>query len=78
MKQYSNEEIVIVLGIHMSPALNWDRQFQEVKTKMEESIGKLSNVLMKAQLTHLHVNSHFMSKVYFGCVIMSITDTRDK
>ena len=29
------------------------------------------------QLTHLCVNSYFMSKVYFGCGIMSIIDAQD-
>ena len=74
MKQCDNEQSVRTLGIHTSPALNWDRQFQEVKIKMKESIGKLSNALMKVQLTHLHVNSYFMSKVYFGYGMMSVID----
>ena len=56
MKQCDNEKSVRTIGIHMSPALNWNRQFQEVKIKMEESIGKLSNALMTVQLTHLCVN----------------------
>ena len=74
MKNYDNEQSVQTLGIFMSPTLNWDRQFQDINIKMEESIGKLSSTLMKVQLTHLCVNSHFMSKVYFGYGIMSITD----
>ena len=61
----------------MSLALNWDRQFQEVKIEMEESIGKLSNALMVVLLTHMYVHSCFISKVYFGCGIMSIVDAQD-
>ena len=33
---------------------------------------------MPVQLTHLHVNSYCVSKVYFGCVIMDMTDAQDK
>ena len=69
MKQHNNEQSVRTLGICMSPTLNWDWQFQEVKIKMEESIGKLSNYLMTVQLTHSYVNSYLMSKVYIGCGI---------
>ena len=46
MKQYDNEQSARNLSICMWPALNWDIQFQEVNIKMEESIGKLSNVLI--------------------------------
>ena len=45
---------------------------------MEKSIRKLSNSLMTAQLIHFCVNSYFMSKVYFGCGMMSMTDSQDK
>ena len=77
IKQHNNEQSVRMLGICMLPTLNWDRQFQEVKIKMEESIGKLSNTLLTAQLAHSCVNSCFMSKVYFGCGMMSMTDAQD-
>ena len=77
MKQYDDEQSVRTLGIHMSPALNWDSQFQEVKIKIEESIRKLSNALMIVLLTHMYVNSYFMSKFYFGCGIMSTIDAQD-
>ena len=76
--QHRNEESVRALGIHMSPAFNWDKKFHEVKIKMEGSIGNFFNTLMTVQLMHLHVNSHLMSKVYFGCGIMHVTDTQDK
>ena len=33
---------------------------------------------MTVQLTHLHVNSYFMSKFYFGRGIMGIADAQDK
>ena len=44
---------------------------------MGKSIGKLSNALMTVPLTHMHVNSCFMSKDYFGCGIMSIEDAQN-
>ena len=78
MKQYSNEESVRALGICVSPMLNWDRKFQEVKIKIEESIRNLSNNLMASQFKHLHINSYFISKNYFGCGIMDVTDSQDK
>ena len=77
MKQHKNEQSVRILSICMPPALNWDRKFQEVKTKMDESIGKLSNTLITVQLTHLRFNSCFMSKFYFGCRKIIITDAQD-
>ena len=45
---------------------------------MDESIGKLSNKLITEQLTHLHVNSYFMSKFYFGCRMTCMTDAQFK
>ena len=78
MTQHNNEVSVRTLGIYMSPTLNWYRQFKELRIKMQEYIGKLSNTIMTIQLTHLHVNSHFISKVYFGCGIMDMIDSQDK
>ena len=75
MKQHDNEESVRTLGIHMLPVFNQDRTFQEVKSKKNN--GKLFNALMTAQLTHLHDNSNFMSKVYFGCRIMDVMDAQE-
>ena len=74
MTQYDNKVSIRILGIHMSPVLSWDREFQEIRIKMKETIGKLSNTLMTVQLTHLHVNSYLMSKVYFGYGIMELID----
>ena len=45
---------------------------------MEECIEKFSNTLMHVQITHLHMNSYFMSKFYFGCGIMDVTGPQDK
>ena len=78
MKQHNNDASIRALGIYISPALFWDRQFQEVKLKMEESVGKLSNTAMTAPLTHAHVNAYFMSKVHFGCGIFDITEGQEQ
>ena len=45
---------------------------------MGETIVNLSSALMTVQLTHLHVNSYFMSKVYFGWGVMELSDEQDK
>ena len=78
MTQYDNEVSARILGICISPALIWDGQFQEVRIKIEDSIGIFSKTLMTAQLTHLHVNSYFLSTVYFGCGVMELRETQDK
>ena len=61
MAQCNNEENC------MSHGLRWDRQFQDIRVKMEESIEKLSNTVMITLLTHLCINNYFMSKL---CVRM--------
>ena len=45
---------------------------------MEKSVGKLSHRLITIQLTHLHVNSYFISKFYFGSGVMGLTDAQCK
>ena len=76
--QCDDKVCVRTLGIHMSSALSWNRKFQEVRIKMEESIGKFSSTLMTIQLNHFNVNLCFMPKNYFGCGIMKLTDAQDK
>ena len=45
---------------------------------MEEPIRKLSKTRMSVKLTHLHVNSYFMSKVYFSCGVMELIGAQHK
>ena len=42
MQHHNKETNIRTGGVHIPPALHWDRKFQEMRLKMEESIGKLS------------------------------------
>ena len=45
---------------------------------MKESIGRLSNTLINVKFTAFYDNLCFMSKIYFGCGIMDMTDAEGK
>ena len=45
---------------------------------MEEVIGRLKNVNMYLALIHVYFNVYFMTKVYFECGIVSITNSQEK
>ena len=75
MMQCDNEVSVRTLRAHMSHALRLDRTFQEIRVKMEEYIVNTSITVMIAPLTHLCVNTYFMSKACFGCGIVDITES---
>ena len=70
MQQYDDETIIVCI----SPAFFWDGKFQEIKLKMEESIGKLSKMVIATSLGLVRVNVCFMYNLCFGCKHLDLID----
>ena len=45
-----------------------------MKLKIEESVGKFVYTIINILLIGIHMNSYFVSKVYFEYYIISITE----
>ena len=65
------------LGVHMSPALVWDKQFEKMKEKMIEAVFKLKNTKIVVPTAHLYYNMYLIKKVYFGCGIVHLTEQQE-
>ena len=50
-----NNKCVRILGICMGPELKWNKQFEIMKEKMREAIGKLKNVVAFAPTAHVYL-----------------------
>ena len=51
----------------MGPELKWNKQFEIMKEKMREAIGKLKNAVVFAPTAHIFFNVHLIKKVFCGC-----------
>jgi len=65
------------LGVHISPALVWDKQFEKMKEKMIEAVFKLKNTKIVVPTAHLYYNMYLIKKVYFGCRIVHLTEQQE-
>ena len=70
-------ERIRTLVVYICPELFWDRQYLELKIKIQEAIGKLSNTIVSTLLTHVCANVHFMTIVYFGSGIIQLTPLQE-
>ena len=78
IERIDNNEFVRTLGVYMGPQLKWNKQFEIMKEKMRESIGKLKNTAVFAPTAHIFFNMHLINKVYFGCGAFMITPKQEE
>ena len=64
---------VKTLGVHVSPSLSWNDEFEYVKEKMKSSIKKFMTVEMKLHQVYLYFNTYMLTNVFFGCGIVNFT-----
>jgi len=78
IKQMSNEESIKTLGVHITPSLQWKCQFQQMMTKLQDTISKLKYTPMNTHNAYLYFNMYMITKVYFGCGIITLSEQQEK
>ena len=53
IEKIDNNKCVRTLGVHVGPELKWNEQFEIMKEKMREAIGKLKNAVVFAPTAHI-------------------------
>ena len=65
------------LGIYMTPAMTWSKQFSQMVEKMRDAINKLANTELLPSIAHLYYNAYLIKKVYFGCGVMTLDKNQE-
>ena len=52
-------------------------QFNIIKEKIKEAIEKLKTIEVKSATAYIFYNVYLSKKVYFGCIIISLTDKQE-
>ena len=73
IKMINVKHSVKTLGVHVSPSLSWNDEFEYVKEKMKSSIKKFMTVEMKLHQVYLYFNTYMLTNVFFGCGIVNFT-----
>ena len=61
-----------MLGVHISPDLNWKIQFNTIIDKMKTTVAKLKKITINTYLTYIVFNIYMMKNVYFDCGIIEL------
>ena len=65
------------LGVHVSPLIKWEDQFNVMVEKMKEVIYKLRKVEIAALIAYLYYNAYLIKKVHFGSGVMALTEKQE-
>ena len=65
------------LGVHVSPSIKWERQFEAMVEKMKDAIYKLRKVEIVSPIVHLYYNVYLIKKVFFGSRVMLLADKQE-
>ena len=66
------------LGVQMTPTLNWKRQFEIMKNKLNLSISKLMQTNVNPFQAAMYYNTYVIKSVYFGCSIVELTNKQEE
>ena len=58
----------------MNPSLQWEKQFNIMKTKLVELVAKLIRRNMNAFQVHIYFNIYMTRSVFSGCGIITLID----
>ena len=65
------------LGVMISPALVWDKQFNMMIEKMKEAVRKLNNTEMVTTTASMCYNVYLIKNVHYGCGILSLSQKQE-
>ena len=77
IKQLSISEATKSLGVTYTPASDWTEQFLIMKNKMTESVSKLMSTSVQPHQVHMFYHTYLITKVFFGCAVMHLTEKQD-
>ena len=78
IKQTSIDEAIRMLGVYLSPSLQWNKQIEILEDKLRKSIAKLINMNIHSLLTYVFYNAYLLKSVYFRRGIMFITEKQEQ
>ena len=77
IKQLPCRQATKSLGVIYTPAADWNPQFEVMKEKMVEIIGKLMSTSVKHYQVHMFYHTYMVIKVCFECAVMELTDKQE-
>ena len=66
------------LGVHVSPSMKWEGQFDAMVEKMKDAMHELGKVEIAATIAYLHQDACLIKKVCFGSGVMSLTEKQER
>ena len=66
------------LGVYYTPDANWEEQFCAMKEKMVDSVKKLVSTSVTPAQVHTFFHTYLIKKVFFGCGVLSISESQEK
>ena len=75
--QIDISESTRTLGVHVIPSLQWKTQFEVLRKKVVEAMGKVMNTYLTYQQTGMYYNLYMLTNVYFGCGIIKLHEREE-
>ena len=72
MAQIDIKDHIRILGVMITPSLNWTSQFELMQKKMDESVTKLMATSINTQQAYLYFNIYLVTSVYFSVGIIEL------
>jgi len=77
VNQISISESTRTLGVHINPALKWNTQFEVLRSKIVNAMGKVMNTHLTYQQTSMYYNLYMLTNVYYGCGIVKLHEKEE-
>ena len=65
------------LGMYVTPSLSWKTQFEKLRSKVMDAIGKVMRTSLMYQQAAVYYNIYMLTNVYFGCGITKIYEREE-
>ena len=77
IEQINVYETTRTLGVYVTPALEWKTQFEVLRKKVVDAMGKVMNTHLTYQQTSMYYNLYMLANVYFRCGIMKLHEKEE-
>ena len=78
IKPIKVEEATRTLGVHISPAISWNSQFEVMRKKLDKSVTRFMNMDINAYQAAIYFNTYIITSVYFGCGIVKLSPKEEQ
>ena len=66
-----------ILGVHITPSLNWKGQFEIMKKKVHTAITKLMNTQINPFQAAIFYHTYMIKSAFFGCGIIELNEKQN-